>query len=248
MSSGWLSRLGKRTSAYTARRMAKLIAPRGVVSFSFDDAPKSSCTVGRDVLESHGCRGTWYVAGGLTDQFEQGRVCHSLDDLRRLQSHGHHIACHTYQHTPATSISLSGFKQQLTRNQRFLDELGVPPDDRHFSFPLGEINPWVKHVAGERFVSCRTISGGVQVGRVDLHGLWAMRIYEGEMSEARLAELARSTADQRGWLIYYTHDVEPAPSQWGCTPRLLSRAVELALSAGCEVLPVNEVVRRYTAR
>ena len=36
-----------------------------MVSFTFDDLPKSAVTTGADLLEAHGARGTFYVSGGL---------------------------------------------------------------------------------------------------------------------------------------------------------------------------------------
>ena len=36
-----------------------------MVSFTFDDLPKSAVTTGAEMLEAHGARGTFYVSGGL---------------------------------------------------------------------------------------------------------------------------------------------------------------------------------------
>ena len=36
-----------------------------MVSFTFDDLPKSAVTTGAEMLEAHGARGTFYVSGSL---------------------------------------------------------------------------------------------------------------------------------------------------------------------------------------
>ena len=47
-----------------------------MVSFTFDDLPKSAVTTGAGLLEARGARGTFYVSGGLvsvgTSQWETG--------------------------------------------------------------------------------------------------------------------------------------------------------------------------------
>lgn len=229
----------------TQRRMQALRGAHGVVSFSFDDAPQTACQTGRRILEQHGCQGTWYVAGGLTDQLEEGRLCHAVADLRGLIDAGHHIGCHTFSHALCNEIPMATMAQELAKNSAFLDALGVPETDRHFSFPLGAFDLASKRLAQRQFVTSRITGGGLQVGQTDLNGLQSERLYAGLMSPQRVAALVRETASRKGWLIFYTHDIEPEPSQWGCTPALLDTAVRAALDAGCKVLPVNQALRYW---
>lgn len=226
----------------TLRNMIPLSGDAGVVSFSFDDAPHSACTAGKDVLERHNCNGTWYVAGGLTDRPEQGRICHSVADLRELLGNGHHLGCHTYSHHPCNQLTRPAMIDELKRNARFLDDVGVPTGARHFSFPLGAIHLASKHLAAQNFESSRITGGGIQVGTADLNGLCSERLYQQVMSPDRVVALVNEVASRKGWLIFYTHDVENEPSQWGCTPELLDFAVRAALESGCKVLPVDQAV------
>ena len=43
-----------------------------MVSFTFDDLPKSAVTTGAGMLEAHGARGTFYVSGGLVGAARAG--------------------------------------------------------------------------------------------------------------------------------------------------------------------------------
>ena len=229
----------------TLRNPLALKGGSGVVSFSFDDAPESACTAGKVILEKHGCQGTWYVAGGLTGQYEQGRVCHSIPSLQNLVRDGHHIGCHTYSHTPCNQLSRHAMVQELERNARFLDEVGVPAEGRHFSFPLGAFDVASKRLASYQFQSCRITGGGIQVGVADLNALRSERLYQHVITPARLKALVDEVALKKGWLIFYTHAVDNPPGFWGCTPQLLDYAVEAALDAGCKVLPVDQAVRYW---
>ena len=220
----------------------------GVVSFSFDDAPRSACDTGRHILERRGCRGTWYIAGGLTDKLEQGRPCHSVRDIQNLVQSGHHIGCHTFTHRPCTQMDRAEMGVEVKRNAEFLRQIGVPTDDLHFSFPLGAFDLGAKQVAAQNFCSSRITGGGVQVGRADLNGLRSERLYQKVMTLARLTSLVTEVALKRGWLIFYTHDVEDNPSQWGCTPILLDQAVQIALDMGCMVLPVDQAISYWKSR
>ncbi|HAL06579.1 MAG TPA: hypothetical protein DCP26_04360 [Brevundimonas sp.] len=49
-----------------------------------------------------------------------------------------------------------------------------------------------------------------------------------------------------GWLIAYGHDVESAPTPYGCTPEDLDRLIRLAKAAGLEILPVGEAWERIS--
>jgi peptidoglycan/xylan/chitin deacetylase (PgdA/CDA1 family) len=227
------------------RREIALNRDAGVVSFSFDDAPQSACEAGRDILEETGCLGTWYIAGGLTDELEQGRRCHSVNHLRQLVQSGHHIGCHTFSHRRCDQMSTFQMRADIDRNAAFFRQAGLDISEMHFSYPLGAYDLAAKRQAAASFASTRLTTGGIQTGVVDLNGLRAQKLYAHSMAEQQLFELTRATASAKGWLIFYTHDIEEEPSVWGCTPALLRFAVRAALEAGCKVLPVNRSIQYW---
>lgn len=229
------------------RRLLALGGNTGVVSFSFDDAPQSACQTGAAVLEKHSSLGTWYVAGGLTDQMDQGHMSHSVQDLQALHAKGHQVGCHTYSHVPCSRLRTDELHNEFQRNDDFLRDCGISQRPLHFSFPLGAYDLNSKAVAGKHFASCRITGGGVQLGFADLNALKSERLYTRDIQLDKLAQLVRRTAEHKGWLIFYSHDVAAEPSTWGCTPDLLDRAVQLALDAGCKVLPVDQAISHWQA-
>ncbi len=235
--SRWLSR------RYVPQRLP-LTGGVGVVSFSFDDAPLSACTVGAAVLERHGARGTFYIAGGLTDRVDEGHLCHSLEALQALRAAGHELGCHGYSHVRCDLLPAARLQQELDRNATFLAALGVDLAELDFAYPFGGYGLGAKRACAARYRSARITGGGTQVGWADLFAMRCHRLYasapDGVPYADRLAEAAR----HGGWLIVTTHEVEGAPGPWGCTPAELDTAVAQALAAGCKVLPVG-AARRY---
>ena len=155
----------------TNRRPLLLDKNAGVVSFSFDDAPHSACKTGAAILERHACKGTWYIAGGLTDRLENGCMSHSIEDLIDLRSAGHHIGCHTYSHRPCVEMPADAMHTELVRNKTFLMHQDLVSEPLHFSFPLGYFDIRSKRIAGQTFASCRITGGGIQHGVTDLNAL-----------------------------------------------------------------------------
>ena len=69
-----------------------------LVSFSFDDFPRTALTNGGRILAKYGCVGTFYVSGAFEGRTENGIAYFDRDDLRCVAREGHEIGCHTFGH------------------------------------------------------------------------------------------------------------------------------------------------------
>jgi len=248
MTNFFLSKAQFLIAAHVFRNELPLQRETGVVSFCFDDAPRSSCVVGRQILESMDCHGTWYIAGGLTDRMEQGRLCHSVSDVQDLANSGHHIGCHTFSHKRCATLTGDEMEDELKRNADFFESIGLPSTGLDFSFPLGSFDIASKRIAARYFRSSRIIGGGIQVGSADMNALKSLSLYQHSMSPERTTVLMKEVALRRGWLMLYTHDIEDSPSRWGCTSGLLTFAVQAALDVGCKVMSVDEAIQYWSNR
>lgn len=220
----------------------------GVISFTFDDCPKTSLSVGGKILARHECAGTFYVAGGLTYAHENDMACHSLDDLRGALRDGHELASHGFSHARYSRLGRIGAIDDIDRNTKvFEDRIGIPKP-AHFSYPFGERSIAVKRLLGKRFVTARGIRGGVNRRVADLADLRANALYSRTTDEARVHALIQTVATRSGWLIFYTHDVSPDPSPYGTTPELLECAVRGAAASGCRVLPIRNAIGAVSYR
>jgi peptidoglycan/xylan/chitin deacetylase (PgdA/CDA1 family) len=216
---------------------------RGVVSFTFDDIPETAAGAGAKILEASGVQGTFYVAGGLISG-EAGGGYATTDDLRRLAAYGHELGCHTYSHVKASTLGAARLAEECDRNQAFVREALGDVRLTSFGYPFGAVSPPSKFRLQSRFASCRGTGAGLNAGLVDLGLLRAERLYAGRTSEARVRSLIDAARYRSAWLIFYTHDVSPSPSEWGATPDQLRRAVEMAQEASLEILPVRAALAR----
>jgi len=235
-------RISRRLSQHAFKNMIPLQAPAGVVCFTFDDAPVSACQTGAQILERHGVRGTYYIAGGLTATLEQGNPCHGEEDLRRLLAAGHELGSHSFSHVRCDTLTAAALQREFTQNEAFLATLGVSPERLNFAYPFGACAYNAKRIASARFRSCRITGGGMQAGQADLNALKTHRLYEVAVDAEDYPTLLERTARKKGWLIVNTHDVTDAPSRFGTTPQRLEQAVSTALACGCQVLTMNAAI------
>jgi peptidoglycan/xylan/chitin deacetylase (PgdA/CDA1 family) len=236
-----------RLSRYAARHLAcnwlPLNRERGVVSFSFDDAPRSACIEGKQILEKYFARGTFYLCGGLMDRSEQGRPCHTHEDVQRLVADGHEVACHTYSHLNCAGRSADVLQHEWEQNRQFLESFGAPA--KGFAFPFGAYDLTSKLAASNRFAYSRITSGGMQTGRADLNALRAQALYANSISEQQIQQLVKATAESGGWLIFYSHEVDRQHSRWGTSPEQLAFALHTAQEYRCRVLPVRDAIQFF---
>lgn len=218
----------------------------GVVSFTFDDFPKSAFVTGGKILEQYGARGTYYTtlkfAGAKS---AMGRMF-DFEDVRAAHRAGHEIACHTFTHLDCAQATKSSIRAELSASAAGLSALieGFVP--KNFAYPYGSISPPAKRVVGARYSSCRGISPGMNQGTVDLDELLANRIYARDFDEAGIFRLIDRNSSVGGWLIFYTHDVADTPGAHGCTPEQLKTVVAYA-ARHTTIQTVRDVVRAHQA-
>ncbi len=241
-----LGEIQRRALCTVYRRSTLLASRKPLVSFCFDDFPRTALTVGGSVLQTFGLRGTYYVAMGLKDKATELGEHFNLEDLHSLVEKGHELASHTYCHISSRKVSSSTFCRDARRGRDAICEIGLVPS-ANFAYPFGDVTIASKKLVGRDMASCRGTQVGVNGPRIDLNLLRANRLY-GDLEQLQTVEhLLTLNKARNAWLIFYTHDVRPNPSKYGCTARLLEMAVAKALAAGSEVLPVMDVVTGLNA-
>ena len=88
-----------------------------MVSFTFDDVPKSAATVGAAILDAHGAHGTYYVIGSQVGTSAPLWDMVDGDDVVALHRGGHEIACHTFSHKRACDLDAETLSAEIERNQ-----------------------------------------------------------------------------------------------------------------------------------
>ncbi len=239
--------LARTVGRWARTRPANVAWPGGVVSFGFDDFPKSALAAGGAILEKYGLRGTYYAALGLAgSDGEMGRL-HDLDDIRAAHRRGHELACHTYLHLDCSRTAVRTILADVAANAAAMAALTGGGAPVNFAYPFGALSLSAKRTLAPRFLSCRGVGAGINSGTVDLADLRTGRIYDREFDENTLRALIDRNSALGGWLIFYTHDVAGGPSRYGCSPEQFEAVVAYAAQS-CEVLPVRDVVPRLRWR
>ena len=223
------------------RRILPLSLDKPLVSFTFDDFPKSAITNGAHVLEREGWGGTFYTAAGLVDTTNHHGPHYSQQDLHDLESNGHEIAGHTHSHADLTQMPIAQALQEIDDNRSALKKMGVKREITNFAYPYGEVSGKLKHTLASKFTSMRGIQDGAHYGYADLNELKSQAIDSKEHFDEAMGILDNFQS-RPGWLILFIHDIIESPSEWGCTPKQFLQIVKAVKASGARVLPVNEAL------
>ncbi len=215
-----------------------------IVSFTFDDFPLSAAQIAGPLLKSHGVCGTFYAATGLMGASHELWPMATRDVLRSLEAEGHEIGLHTHSHKRAWEYDAAAFQADLALNEVSIrSEIGSYRPES-FAYPDG-----IGHFGHKRWLAkavrgSRSIHPGINAGFIDTHFLRAYELTDSALSPSDAAELIDSAVEDRGWLIFVSHDVAKHPSPFGVTPELLESAILHAKARGAAILPVCEALDR----
>ena len=212
-----------------------------IVSFTFDDFPRTAYLAGGAILEEFGVRGTYYVAAGLMNASSELGELFVEDDLHSLLEKGHELASHTFLHSSCRSVSLAAFQEDVHEGMKAIEHL-AGHNAPNFAYPYGDVTLRVKKALGPCLTSSRSVIPGFNGPAIDLNLLRATRLYGDIDCSQQIEDLILQNVRQRSWLIFYTHDIRSNPSQYGCTQELLKFAVSLAARSGSRILTVQEAL------
>lgn len=223
-------------------RRAAFLKNRGpIVSFSFDDFPRTAYLTGGAILERFGGRGTFYAAIALMNTCGELGEYFRAEDLHSLLRKGHELASHTYSHISCRSVSSGIFLEDVRKGKKAIEE-ETGMQSSNFAYPFGHVTLQTKRIVGFELASARGIVPGFNGPEIDLNLLRANRLY-GDVDAAEAVEdLIAENTRRKSWLVFYTHDVQPSPSNFGCTPALLEAAVSSAARSASRILTVQDTL------
>ena len=219
-----------------------------IISFTFDDAPRTAFNTGGDILRSHGAGATFFVSLGLlSSQTEVGTIA-SQDDLLHAVKAGHELGCHTFDHRDTWKTTTEQFIESVIKNKEAIDRILPGTDFRTFAYPINEPRPAVKCRLEKYFICCRGGGQTANVGMADLNLLKACFLDKRTKVDINsVKELIDRNTSCQGWLIFATHDVADNPSPYGCTPKFFGEVVEYAVRSGALLLPVRKACEKVLA-
>lgn len=219
----------------------RLALDRGILSIGFDDFPRSAHLEAGPVLRQHGVAATYFASGGLSGKVFMDLAQYRPGDLEEIHAAGHEIGCHGYDHDSVLHQGARRFGASLSRNAKFVAAIVPGLRMQSYAFPYGHVSLSAKRVAARRFHMARGLGETFNIGRIDAAQIASVGLERRRREGRDLEALIAATAQRRGWLTVYTHDVTDRPSDWGCTPRELDDLIRAALAAGLAILPFDAV-------
>lgn len=235
-----IASINRFAAKYTHRQIVNFNLARSVVSFTFDDFPRSALEQGGFILEQHNVRGTFYCCAELNNTVSPSGLIASKEDLEDCIKRGHELGCHTYNHMDCSLHTNTYISEAIKKNQQSIRSITTLPL-QHFSYPYGRAGMAAKKTAMHHYKSARTTLPGVNQKTIDLGMLKAVPLYSRSNSDVWRTYLHQLSA-KSGWLIFYTHDISAHPSHYGCTIQELQAVVAQALEMGYDVMPIGHVV------
>ena len=227
-----VAKVQRRVVQWRRACMAQVEADRPVVTFTFDDFPKSALN-GADVIEKHGGRGGFYACTSqmgqrspiLGEMFDAG----TLAELRRR---GHEVGAHTHSHLDCAQSRLEKVERDIGENLVALSEAGHTETVSAFAFPYGETSYAAKRWVGDIFATGRGILPGINSGEVDRSQLRAIELGASAMHRRRALAALKAALETNAWVFFFTHDVGASPTSYGAPTDLIDELAQRAVDAG----------------
>jgi peptidoglycan/xylan/chitin deacetylase (PgdA/CDA1 family) len=213
-----------------------------LISFTFDDFPRSALLTAGRILEEYGVTGTYYTSLGLMEKTSPTGEMFTRDDLRLVLRRGHELGCHTFGHCHAYDTEASAFEASIIENRRVLRTLAPEAEFKTLSYPISCPRPGTKRRCARHFLGCRAGGQTYNVQTMDLDHLQAFFVEQSRDHPEVIRKTIDASSRAGGWLIFATHDVCENPTRYGCRPGLFMEIVRHAVRSGAKVLPVSEAL------
>jgi glycosyltransferase involved in cell wall biosynthesis len=235
-----------RLAGYYQRRIGSLLfkrpflikAQQPLISFTFDDFPRSALLVGGAILNRFGLTGTYYASLGLAGQETVSGQIFLSDDLTTLFQQGHELGCHTFSHCDSWETDTATFEDSILENRAALNRSFPGTEFESFAYPISLPRPLTKAKIADYFQCCRGGGQTFNAGTIDLNQLSAYFLEKSHGDFTTIKNLIDRNRQACGWLIFATHDISDHPTSFGCTSGFFERVVEYAVNSGARILPV----------
>ena len=182
---GWCQR---HAAGRFVKRPFAVSSSRPIISFTFDDFPRSALLEGGAILERFGLRATYYASFGLMGRTSATGRIFEPEDLVALVERGHELGCHTFHHCHSWNTKTAVLERSVFENKIALEALLPGAAFKTFSYPISPPRPHTKRKLASHFACAR---GGGQTSNVGTTDLNYLRAYFLEKARADRCRTAR---------------------------------------------------------
>jgi peptidoglycan/xylan/chitin deacetylase (PgdA/CDA1 family) len=230
----------RKVASLLFKRLFVINSERPLISFTFDDFPRSALLTGGSILNEFGLAATYYVSIGLAGKETASGKMFLPEDLSVVVEEGHELGCHTFAHCHSWRTNPRSFEKSVIENQGALSGILPGTAFKTFSYPISPPRPLTKARVSRHFLCCRGSGQTFNKGATDLNQLAAYFLEQSRDDLSAVKEIIDQNCRARGWLILATHDVTVQPTPYGCTPDFFSEVVQYAVSSGSRILPITK--------
>ena len=226
------AKVQRRVTQWRKACVAQVAPDRPVVSFTFDDFPKSALN-GADVIEKHGGRAGFYACTSFLGQRSPvlGEMF-DADTLGELRTRGHEVGAHSHTHLDCAKTRLEQVERDIGENLVALAEAGHHETVSAFAFPYGETTYLVKRWVGDVFATGRGILPGFNLGETDRSQMRAVELGASDAHRRRAIAMLEACLRRKAWLFFFTHDVGASPTTYGAPLDLIEELAARAADGG----------------
>lgn len=226
------ARIQRRLMPHLMAAPTQVRPDRPVVTFTFDDFPKSAID-GADIVENAGGRAGFFACTSFLGKRSptMGEMFDAAT-LAELSQRGHEIGAHSHAHIDCARADMKAVEKDVGQNLVALTEAGLDATVSSFAYPYGETSFSAKSWVADVFASARGIQPGVNIGHADRAQLKAVELLDTAASRRRAQEMLKTAIRSKGWLIFFTHDVSWAPSAYGVPHTMIRELAEQAVAEG----------------
>ena len=188
------------------------------VTLTYDDGIQSQIDHALPQLKAAGVKGTFFYAGGITNNWSQ-------EEVDQIREGGHELAGHTINHPCSRSNNWvkpgnaledyddARMSKELDKNLANLVNSGVKRTTATFAYPcgstfIGEDKHSYIPLVKERFFAARGTKGGFEIPRKGKIDLFDVKTVAGNQRDLAF-QLDQVTAarNEHGWLVFMFHGV-----------------------------------------
>jgi peptidoglycan/xylan/chitin deacetylase (PgdA/CDA1 family) len=223
------------------KKQVSLKLDEPLISFTFDDVPRSAIDNGEAILKKYNYSGTYYISIDLMKR--EGFDFKATDStvLTQIVAGGSELACHTYSHLHFFEAGEDEIIADLKINLHSINSLVPGYQFKNISYPFGEQSLKARKILRQKFRSARSVYRGINNGYVDLNCLRSIRLYN-SISLNEIVKTIEKAIETKSWIIFYTHDVDPNPTSIGCSPGYFEEVVKYCYEKKLKVVTINEAL------
>lgn len=218
-----------------------------IVSFTFDDFPRSAVENGARLLEEASAKGTFYACSSVMDQTNAMGDLFTKEDLLSLYERGHEIGAHTHTHLDCAQTDTKTALADIEENLNALKALGITSEITQFAYPYGETRTQLKSELKGRFQTARGVLSGLNKQGSDLMQLRSFELDNNPANNKRALSAIEASADAPAWIIIFTHDVRDEHSPFGTSPATLQSVITAAQDIDADILTMGEAYSKIAS-